>query len=417
MKYKKSMKSESSTSRSMGFGQFLLYAIVIIILGVMAYNFYKNKVADYTFIPKEMQITYMPADYKFDMDDENVIAILNNPQRYHREFDELIYKFNMSLLYHIANRMDLPDSIRVLLEPEYQKHHSYLKQLYFNDYITIRDTSANTYEAWYANEATGAVETMNEVASKYTCFLVNHVITTLLKTEGGVIGAKGRKIDTPCGIAMTEGLQPLIHRLKERAAIDDFSRSKGMLEQKVERVITELATMEVRDKKGLNKQLQTKIWGFEVSSTDIEVSAISIIKVGFKIDQYFDVQLNSKNKTVTVTLPEPSILSHEVYPRVDKLDIGWMREVGISDFNTNFNILRREFRRDALDSDIMGKSKGQANEIMNMIFSPIINSFNQEYRLVVKFKNLNLKDDSIEAIKESPNNNTFEKTDENQVPF
>ena len=64
-----------------------------------------------------------------------------------------------------------------------------------------------------------------------------------------------------------------------------------------------------------------------ISSTDIEVSAISILKVGFKIDQYFDLKLNTKNKIVTVTLPEPTVLSHEVYPRIDKLDIGWFREI------------------------------------------------------------------------------------------
>jgi hypothetical protein len=402
----------SIQSEGMSFGRLLIYVAVISVVGVLAYNYYKKNLADYTFIPKEMQITYMPADFKFDMDDENVIAILTNPHRYHREFDELVYRFNMSLLFHIANRMDLADSIKAQLEPEYQKHHPYLQQLYFNDFVNIRDTTAGTYEAWYANEATGAVETMNEVASKYTCFLVNHVITTLLKTEGGILGAKGKKIDTPCGIAMTEGLQPLINRLKEKAAIDDFSRSRGMIEQKVEKVIAELATMEVRDKKGLSRQLQTKIWGFQVSTSDIEISAISILKVGFKLDRYFDLQLNSANKIVTVTLPEPTILSHEVYPRIDKLDIGWLRELEDKDFNTNFNILRREFRQDALESDVMEKSKAQAIEIMNMIFNPVLSSFDKNYRLVVKFKSVEPRLDDFETQNNPELNNAAELLDE-----
>lgn len=402
----------SIQSEGMSFGRLLIYVAVISVVGVLAYNYYKKNLADYTFIPKEMQITYMPADFKFDMEDENVIAILTNPHRYHREFDELVYKFNMSLLFHIANRMDLADSLKTQLEPEYQKHHPYLQQLYFNDFVNIRDTTAGTYEAWYANESTGAVETMNEVASKYTCFLVNHVITTLLKTEGGMLGAKGKKIDTPCGIAMTEGLQPLINRLKEKAAIDDFSRSRGMIAQKVETVIAELATMEVRDKKGLSRQLQTKIWGFQVSTSDIEISAISILKVGFKIDRNFDLQLNANNKTVTVTLPEPTILSHEVYPRVDKLDIGWLRELQDKDFNTNFNILRREFRQDALESDVMEKSKTQAIEIMNMIFMPVLGSLDKNYRLVVKFKSVEPSLDDLETRNNPELSNSAELVDD-----
>ena len=178
----------------------------------------------------------------------------------------------------------------------------------------------------------------------------------------------------------------MIKRLSERAAIEDFSRAKGLLEEKVEKAISELATMEVRDRKGLNKQLQTKVWGINVSSTDIEVSAISILKVGFKLDQYFNIALNSKYKTVTVTLPEPQILSHEVYPKVDKLEVGWMREIQDEDFNRNFNLLRKEFRTDALESDIMTKAREEAVELMDLMFSPVIAGFNKQYKLQVRFK-------------------------------
>ena len=144
--------------------------------------------------------------------------------------------------------------------------------------------------------------------------------------------------------------------------------------------------MEVRDKKGINKQLQTKVWGFSVSSSDIEVSAISMLKVGFRLNDYFDVSLNQRAGLVTVTLPQPTILSHEVYPKIDKLDIGWLREVKSVDLNKNFNVLRAEFRREALESDIMEKAKDQAVEIMNTMFGPMISSMNGRYTLRVKFQ-------------------------------
>jgi hypothetical protein len=371
-----------------GLGKMFLYITALSIGGVIVFNYYKNNVKDYTFIPEEMQLTYVPSDFKFDADDENVLAILNNPHRYHREFDDLVYDFNMSLIYHVANRMDFPDSLKMKLETEYQKHHPYLKQLYFTDFVNIRDTTGSLYETWYENGNMSAVEALNEVGSKYTCFFVNYIISTLLKADNGLIGAKGRKIDTPCGIAMTEGLRPLIKRLQDKAAIQDFAQSKGLLEERVEKTISELGTFEVRNKKGLSKQLQTKVLGFEVSSTNVEVSAISILKIGFKLDQYFDISLNEKTKTIAVTLPEPSILSHEVYPKIDKLDIGWLRELEDSDLNTNFNILRREFRNEAFDNDAISKSKEQAREIMNMMFSPVLSTMKTKYQLVVKFKDI-----------------------------
>ena len=370
------------------FGRMILFVTLISVVGFILFNYYKNNVKDYQRLPSEMQVTYVPSDFEFDIDDENTLAILSNPHRYRREFNDLIYNFNLSLLGHVANRMDIADSLKAGIVTEYDKHHHYLKQLYFNDFIQLQDTSSGLYQAWYDNESTNAVKVMNEVASKYTCFLVNHVIMALLKAENGTLSVNGNKVATPCGIAMTEALRPMLERLQDKAAVVDFSRSKGMMEEKVEKMIAELATREVRDKKGLTKKMQTKVWGYSVSSSDIDISAISILKVGFKLDRYFNIDINEKRKMVTINLPEPMILSHEVYPKVDKLDIGWMREVQSLDINENFNILRSEFRSDALDSDIMEQSKEQARELMDMMFGPLTTAINAKYKLRVKFHNL-----------------------------
>ena len=376
------------------FGMIALYVLVLSTFGMLLYNYFSKTNNNspssfgekYTNVPEELKINYIPANFSFDMDDENTLAVLSNPHRYRKEFKKLVYKFNLSLLNHVATRMNLPDSLKNRLPTEYQKHHDYLSQLYFNDFIALRDSSSALYETWYDNESTSAVEALNEVASKYTCFLVNHVITTMLKANSQSLVVKGSNVDTPCGIAMTEGLRPLIKRLQQTAAIQDFSKSKGMMEEKVESVISELATMEVRDKKGLNKQLQTKIWGMAVSSTNIEVSAISIMKIGFKLDKYFDIRVSSKTKTVWVTLAEPTILSHEVYPKVDKLDIGWLREIENNDLNKNFNILRGEFRREALASDVFEKAKVHAEELMKMMLEPAVRSIGKGYKIKIRYK-------------------------------
>jgi len=146
--------------------------------------------------------------------------------------------------------------------------------------------------------------------------------------------------------------------------------------------------MEVRDKKGLSKELKTKLFGYSVSSTEIEITAISVLKVGFKLDDYFNVSVSDKYKEVTVTLPEPKILSHEVFPKVEKLDIGWMRELDNDDFNKNFNILRQEFRRDAEENDIYRKSKDRAGELMESMMQPVVNAISSKYKLKVKFRDM-----------------------------
>lgn len=379
------------SNKGLGMTKILVYALAAVALVLILMRFYKggNTAADFSHIPKEVQINYIPSDFDYTMDDENALAILTNPYRYAKEFNELIYDFNLSLLFHVANRMNLPDSIKSELKTEYEKHHPYLRRLYFNDFVALQDTTSVLYRVWYENAATSSVEILNEVASKYTCFLVHQILATLLKTDGGKIYAKGNKVETPCGVAMAEGLKPMIDRLEEKAAIEDFTSSKGFMKERVEKAIVELATMEVRDRKGISSTLQTKIWGMNVSSTDVEISAVSILKVGFDLQKYFDLELNEKRGVVTVTLPEPQVLSHEVYPRVDKLDIGWMREVKELDFNKNIDLLRKEFRSEGTNKDIYDKAKKRVGELMDTILTPLISSINKKYILKVKFKNVN----------------------------
>ncbi len=339
--------------------------------------------------PKEVRLNYVPSDFNPNLDEEKTLRILSQPEAYRQEFDRLVYDFNLSLLDHVAKRMGLPDSLKVRLEPEYKKHHEYLKNLYYNDFVTLKDTTANLYETWYSDNTNQAVQLFTEVAGKYTCFFVTQIMSTLLKVNGGKFYAKGKEVGTPCDIAMHEGLQPLADRLKKKAEIMDFSASRGLLKEKVRKGISELATYELRSRMGIDKTLQYKIFGFSVSETAIRVEAISVIKVGFKLDQFFDVTLSPKKGTLNIKLPEPTILSHEVYPRVDKLEVGYLAGINENDMNDRFNELRRQFRQEALENEhVLDKAKMRADSVMQLMFGPVAKSINRNYKVQVVFENV-----------------------------
>lgn len=374
------------------FGKQILLLGLICIGAIIAYKtfFGDGALSNLLQDPKAVQLTYIPSDFQPNLDEEATLRILSNPEQYDKEFDELVYNFNVSLLYHVANRMALPDSLKRRLEPEYRKQHDYLKSMYYNDFVALKDTTAGLYETWYNDNSNQAVQVFNEVAGKYTCFFVTQILSTLIKADNGRLMAKGKGIDTPCGIALTEGLQPMVDRLQKRAAILDFSASRGLLKEKVRKGIVELATYELRSRLGMDKTLQYKFLGFAISETDIQVEAISVIKSGFKLDQYFDVTFSPKKGEVYVTLPPPTILSHEVYPRVDKLDVGFLAGISGEDMNRNFNELRRQFRQDALENEhVLDKAKIRADSVMQLILGPVVKGMNRKYKLVVRFQNSN----------------------------
>ncbi|MEL6867394.1 MAG: hypothetical protein AAFP19_23415, partial [Bacteroidota bacterium] len=63
------------------FGKTLIYLVFISIGLVALYYFYQNNYSEFTAVPEEMQITYMPADFDYQVDEENTLAILTNPHR------------------------------------------------------------------------------------------------------------------------------------------------------------------------------------------------------------------------------------------------------------------------------------------------------------------------------------------------
>ncbi len=371
------------------FGKQILLLALVCIAGVIVYKTFfgdgalSNLIQD----PKAVQLTYVPSDFQPNLNEESTLQIISQPEKYRDEFYDLVYNFNVSLLYHVANRMALPDSLKRRLEPEYRKHHDYLKTLYFNDFVALKDTTAVMYENWYNDNANQAVQIFNEVAGKYTCFFVTQIMATLLKANGGRLMAKGKSVDNPCGIALSEGLKPMVERLQTRAAIMDFSASRGLLKDKVRKGIAELATYELRSRLGLDKTLSYKIFGLSISETDIRVEAISVIKAGFKLDQRFDVTFSPKKGIVYVTLPPPTILSHEVYPRVDKLDVGFLAGISGEEMNKNFNELRRQFRQDALENEhVLDKAKLRADSVMQLMLGPMVKSMGRKYKLQLRYQ-------------------------------
>jgi Protein of unknown function (DUF4230) len=337
--------------------------------------------------PKEVKLTYVQSDFQPNLDEGATLQILANPEQYKKEFNDLVYNFNVSLLYHVANRMGMADSLKRRLEPEYRKHHEYLRSMYYNDFVALKDTTATMYESWYNDNNNQAVQLFNEVAGKYTCFFVTQITATLLKADGGRLYAKGKNVETPCGIALKEGLTPMVTRLQKKAEIIDFSASRGLLKEKVRKGIAELATYELRSRMGIDKTLQYKIFGLSISETDIRVEAISVIKAGFKLDQQFDVTFSPKKGEVYVTLPPAVIVSHEVYPRVDKLDVGFLSGINEQEMNKNFNELRRTFRQEALEQEnVLGKAKMRADSVLQLMFGPLVKSMNRNYKLKVRFQ-------------------------------
>lgn len=393
-----------------GIGPILIIVTVVSLAGMILFKTFKgvgrgpenprtrSHAKAEKFKKKRKKFKFIPADFDLNMNEEQILTILRDPDKHPKEFDKLIRNINLKVLKHVANRLDLPREMKQDVEKEYGVHHKYLKSLYLRDFERLNDPNSKIYKIWYNNQTSSSVKLFNEVASKYTCYLVDLIFSTVAERGGYDLLKKNKNMETPCGIALEEAMYPMLERLEKRAVIDDFSASKGLLEEKVENTIAELAVMEIKDKKAIDKKLTTKFFGLDVSSTNVEISAISILKIGYKLDRQFSVQLKPKYKEVLVTLPQPEILSHEVYPRVDKLDIGWMKNLDKDDFNEYINDLRDAFREDAFRSQAFNKSEKQVENLLSMILEPVVQGMGKGYK--IKFRYVKPIDDDLKRMKD-----------------
>ncbi len=362
----------------------IIAAAAIALVG--GYRFFFSDSSSFKRVPRDVQVAFHDAEFKPELDEEATLEILTKPQRHRQEFNDLVYQFNTQILQHVGERMGLPDSIQALVMAEYDKHHPYLRQLYFNDFMTLQDSTSDLYNKWYNNHYNSAVDMLEEVTSKYTCFFVNQIMASVLETTDGKISVLGTKRETPCGVAMQEALAPMLKRLRESAEIKDFSASKGLLKERIEKNAAQLITYEVQSKMGLNKRMVTTLFGLDVSSTEIEITAMSVAKIGFDLDKYFEISINERKKEVVVSLPQPEIIAHDVHPRIDKLDVGWWQGIDKDDLNKGIDRLRREFRRKIRQSDAFDKAKKQAEEVMNSMIGPVVQALAPDYKLRVRFR-------------------------------
>ena len=85
-------------SEQVSFGKKLILFTLLCGAGFLLYKAYNGDNDTVSSIPRAMQVTYVPADFKMQLDNQKTLEILSNPQRYKNEFDQLILDFNTNLV-------------------------------------------------------------------------------------------------------------------------------------------------------------------------------------------------------------------------------------------------------------------------------------------------------------------------------
>ena len=81
-------------TEEVSFGKKFMLFTLLCAAGFLLYQAFGSDDNTVSSIPRAMQVTYVPADFKMQLDNQQTLEILSNPQRYKNEFDKLILDFN-----------------------------------------------------------------------------------------------------------------------------------------------------------------------------------------------------------------------------------------------------------------------------------------------------------------------------------
>ena len=108
--------------------------------------------------------------------------------------------------------------------------------------------------------------------------------------------------------------------------------------------------------------------------------------------------MNQAQKEIIVELPAPTILSHDVSPRIDKLDIGIIEGLDNIELNENISKLRNAFIESSYTEDVRLMAKEKANETIRNFIAPLLSTLPGDYKVVLAFDESESRNKSTESI-------------------
>ena len=134
--------------------------------------------------------------------------------------------------------------------------------------------------------------------------------------------------------------------------------------------IAEIATVQdiIPDIK--TKRTKTQEIGIFKSTAELKVISSARVKAGVDIMKYFNYIVDSKSKTLVVTVAEPKILSVEIDSKVDNMNNGLFSKIGPKMLNSINNSVEIEVNKAVEKRNILKDARLHFEDFFEAIISP-----------------------------------------------
>ena len=306
-------------------------------------------------------------------------------------FSAVVDEMNRALLKHTSDKLQLNTSDHLKVVKEYENLHPDLAKQYYSELKDFNKKSKKLNDTTYIirRNYQGA-NTFSKVLSSHACDVVSLVFgaAALNATKAAALSMLNSE---PCEGIIEEFTYPVVLKLMETGAVKDLRISKLKIKKHIRDQIVELATAEDKVEVQVEERFKKivadgALWGLFNSNADVELRVPGTIKAGFKLDEFFSLEIDYQKEVIYVVLPEPKILSVQADPQFTEIDNGYLNKVGMEEINIVLESAKSKMRQHVDQTGIFEDAKQNARGIVEILFQPILIASNLDYKIDVKFK-------------------------------
>ena len=318
--------------------------------------------------------------------------------------DSCLGLITLPIVEQAAHEMGMgPDMVRQtirLLEPGRDTCANELRRS-FDDILTKRIDLGQSREI-YDVPIHDAVDVLSRALSRSLCELMTLGLRRTAASFAPDLAAG--LFEDPCAAMIKSTVTGVVKRLKLAAVLHCNPRCEFAIERHIRDNIMEIAT--VKDSfvvaHSATHNYAPLRW-IRFMDSKVKTSSSAMVRAGFDLEKYFKVEIDEADRTIDITLPEPTILSVDPDYRIERIKHG-VYPIDATEITEAIAQTKEKLREAAIESGILDHARETASSIIPLIMAPPTASFFADYTVRVGFADVDnsVAPTFVEKLAETP---------------
>jgi hypothetical protein len=338
---------------------------------------------------KNLRYKFQPSVQYSSIIDNVAYVGSSNSDREFVKFSKVLNSINEGLLEYMSENFALSKNEQSLILKKFHKHSKTINRTAYDELTRLNNSIVvPKNETIYSRKTIDGVNNFDKILAKTACNTVGFFTKHLTENPYSEFFIKAGAKEV-CPYLLSYAIKPYILELKKRAIIEDYSISEIKIKEQISSQIAQLATAEVKTTtSGLHKIEKKVFWNTFTSTASVQYNSVATTKIGFDLMKKFGLEINNYDEEITITLPSPKVLSHEVDTKFRNLDNGLLVEINATEINRVNSSVRQTLLNDAWNNtNGYYDAMDNAEDLLKIMFSPISTSMPYPYSVILNFDN------------------------------